>query len=181
MNPPPTSTDDIRPIRDLVTIPVQQTEPSYLPIVLWTILGFVALAVITALLVWLKRRSDAKRIPNLQQKALQQLTDSQSLITPGQSRAFSIAVSDILRGFIEARFYLPSTRRTTEEFLTDLSHESHIDLEIYQDSLNEFFHQCDHGKFSGDSLSSDEMRKLSDAVRDVVQAESNPIEKPPQS
>ncbi len=45
---------------------------------------------------------------------------SGALMQPGSAREFSIAVSDIVRNYIEAAFNVTATHRTTEEFLHDL-------------------------------------------------------------
>lgn len=166
--------DDIRPIHDTITIPPQISpeHTSYGTIILWSIAGVLLLAGIIALLLWLKRRAEARRIPNLQQKALKKLEKASELMTASQSRAYSIAVSDILRQFIEERFYLPSTRRTSDEFLQDLSRNPHIDLGPYRENLEAFFEQSDRGKFSGDSLSQSLMQSLHDTARQVIESES---------
>lgn len=165
---------DIRPIREAVTIPAPPSltaETSYLPLILWVIGSILALAAIAALILYLKRRSEANRIPNLQQKAIQQLADSQKLMTPALSREYTIAVSNILRQFIEARFLLPSTRLTTPEFLQQITQDTSLDLGPYRESLEQFFNRCDFGKFSGHTLPSEEMTTLHQAALDVIQSE----------
>jgi len=176
MLPPTTNAtppQDIRPIRDAVQIPVvtPTAETSYLSIALWVIGGLLALAAIIVLVRWLKRRAEANRIPNLQQKALRELEEAKKLISPEQSRDFAIAVSDTLRRFIEGRFNLPSTRQTTPEFLEHLSKNTTLDLGPYSNALTQFFTQCDFGKFSGSSITTDQMNALHKAALDVVQVE----------
>ena len=175
-------TQDIRPIRDAVTIPAPPSPPaevSHLPLILWIICGIVALAAIAALIIYLKRRAEANRIPNLQQKAIIQLSDCKKLMTPAHSREFTIAVSNILRTFIESRFQLPSTRLTTPEFLTKITHDTTLDLGPYQKSLCEFFNQCDFGKFSGNELDAESLLKLHQTALEVVHAEQAPRTNPP--
>jgi len=173
MIPPTNQAEDIRPIREAVSIhiPTPEAETSHLPLILWVLGGVAAIAALIALAIWLKRRAEAKRIPNLKQKAIQHLTDSQKLMTPEHSREFAIAVSNILRQFIEARFKLPSTRRTTPEFLQHISQDKNLSLGVYRKNLDHFFNKCDLGKFSGHTFSAKEMTTLHQAALDVIQSE----------
>ncbi len=170
---PPAPPQDIRPIREAVTIPTStpEAESSTLPLILWALCGIVAISIVIAFILWLKRRAETKRIPNLQQKAIQQLKDIQKFMTPEHSREYTIAVSNTLRQFIEFRFNLPSTRRTTPEFLQQITQDPSFDLGPYQKSLDHFFPQCDIGKFSGHTLTSEEMTTLHQAALNVIQSE----------
>jgi len=172
----PTSPQDIRPIRDAVEIPVLSppAESSHSHTVLWVIGGIIALIAAIAIIRWLKHRAEANRIPNLQQKALQELEAAKKLISTEHSREFAIAVSDTLRRFIEGRFNLPTTRQTTPEFLEELSKNTTLDLGPYSNALTEFFTQCDFGKFSGSSITPEQMTNLHQAAVNVVQVEQTP-------
>jgi len=171
----PAPPQDIRPIREAVNIPVPTppAETSHLSSALWVIGGLTALITIIALVRWLKLRAEANRLPNLQQKALHELEKAKQLISPEHSRAFSIAVSDTLRHFIESRFNLPSTRQTTPEFLQHLQTDTTLDLGPYRESLQEFFTQCDFGKFSGNTLPPDQMTTIHQAAINVVKVEQS--------
>ena len=89
-----------------------------------------------------------------------------------RSRDYSISVSDIVRQFIESRFQLPVTQRTTQEFIRELTDKGEVDLGPYRQTLDHFLNQCDFGKFSGDTLHSHDMEKLHEAALDVVQCEA---------
>ena len=162
--------DDIRPIRGAVTIPEPETKPviSELTKTAAKISGAILLA--TALLVAI-RRAKTSRIPNLQQKAISALEETKSIMAEDRSRDYSISVSDIVRHFIESRFQLAITQRTTQEFIRELADNNEVDLGPYRQTLDHFLNQCDFGKFSGDALSSHEMEKLHTAALDVVQCE----------
>ena len=84
--------------------------------------------------------------------ALQRLEDIRALMRPQSAREFSIAVSDIVRSYIEQGFELTATHRTTEEFLRDLLEFPHAALARHRALLSEFLHQCDLVKFAGMSL-----------------------------
>ena len=167
----PPATDDIRPIRGPITIP--EPEPSSIPTTAIQIgFGLLGLIAIVAIIIWLKRRAEARRLPGLQQKAIKALDSAQQLITEDQSRDYTISVSDIVRSFIEKRFKLPATQRTSEEFISELAKGNTVDLGPYSETIQHFLNQCDFGKFSGDTLNSEEMKNLHQAALQVVQCES---------
>lgn len=164
-------TNDIRPLRGEVPIP--EPEISTLPTtILQVVIILLSIVAITLLIIWLKRRAAARRIPNLQQKAIEELNQASKLITDRQSRKYSISASDIVRHFLLARFKLPATQQTTQEFITGLTTTSDLDLGPYHASLSHFLEQCDFGKFSGDNLSTSDMETLHQAAVEVVNCES---------
>jgi hypothetical protein len=102
--------------------------------------------------------------------ALQRLDEIGALMQPARAREFSIAASDIVRLYIEQRFSVTATRRTTEEFLRDLLGSSDAALAQHQGLLGEFLHQCDIVKFAAQSLTSLNMESLRQSARAVVLA-----------
>jgi hypothetical protein len=154
--------EDIRDIRG----------PKYLlPDWLWSALlgGAVLLALsIYGLLRW--RRSRASRVLLPYEIALQRLEEIAALMSPARAREFSIAVSDIIRLYIEQRFNVTATRRTTEEFLRDLLDSSDAALARHQGLLGEFLHQCDFVKFAALSLTQQNMESLRQSARAFVLA-----------
>jgi hypothetical protein len=66
--------------------------------------------------------------------------------------AFAVAASDIIRSYIEVRFGVTVTRRTTDEFLADLSASPDSALNMLRPLLNEFLSRCDYAKFAGSSV-----------------------------
>ena len=174
---PPTSPsgDDIRPIRGAVVIP--EPEASTFPqTAAQSAAAIVIIAAIIGLILWLKHRAKTRRIPNLQQKALSALEQTKSMMTEHQSRDYAISVSDIVRHFMESRFRLAVTQRTTQEFIQELTANNQVDLDPYRQTLDHFLNQCDFGKFSGDALASHDMEQLYTAALDVVQCEPTTTE-----
>jgi Domain of unknown function (DUF4381) len=157
--------EDIRDIRG----------PKYLlPDWLWPAL--IAGAVLLALSVyglWRWRRSRTARVLLPHEIALQRLDDIAALMLPARAREFSIAVSDIVRLYIEQRFSVTATRRTTEEFLRDLLDSSDTALARHQGLLGEFLHQCDFVKFAALSLTRQNMESLRQSARAFVLATAN--------
>jgi len=168
----PPQTEDIRPIRDAVDIPVPQPETSQMPLIVQIIIAILVLAAIIGLVIWLRRRAAANRIPNLRKAATAKLKSIRKLMAPETSREYTIEVSNILREFIEKRFHLPATSQTSEEFLRDLSTKNPVDLGPYKDALVHFFRQCDVGKFSSRPLSHDELKVLESSAQEVIESEN---------
>jgi hypothetical protein len=157
--------EDIRDIRG----------PKYLlPDWFWPVL--IGGAVLLALCVyglWRRRRGRAARVLLPHEIALQRLEEIAALMLPARAREFSIAVSDIVRVYIEQRFSVTATRRTTEEFLRDLLDSSEAALARHQGLLGEFLHQCDFVKFAALSLTQQNMESLRQSARAFVLATAN--------
>jgi hypothetical protein len=122
---------------------------------------------------WKRRR----RLPRTLQPfeiALQRLEDIRTLLDPASVREFSIAISDVVRQYIEAEFKVTATHRTTEEFLHDLLESSNAALAAHRNLLAEFLHQCDVAKFAGVGLSRQIMESLHQSARSFVIESSKP-------
>jgi hypothetical protein len=128
--------------------------------------------------IW-RWRSNRRAPPLLPHElALQRLEAIRSLMQPSSVREFSTAVSDIIRGYIEQRFDVTATRRTTEEFLRDLLGNSNESLARQQGLLGDFLHQCDFVKFAALSLTLNNMESLLQSARAFVLATAKPTETP---
>ena len=108
--------------------------------------------------------------------ALQRLEDIRSLMLPSQAREFSTAASDIVRWYIEQRFDVTATRRTTEEFLRDLLQSSNASLARHQGLLGDFLYQCDFVKFAAQSLTVQNMETLRQSACAFVLETAKPDE-----
>ncbi len=108
--------------------------------------------------------------------ALQRLEGVRALMQPQKAGAFSIAVSDIVRSYIERAFGFTATQRTTEEFLRDLLELPNSTLVRHRALLSEFLHQCDLVKFAGVSLTLQNMESLHRSAGDFVRATARPEE-----
>jgi succinate dehydrogenase hydrophobic anchor subunit len=127
---------------------------------------------------WIKRRRQPRLLLPYEQ-ALQRLEELRPLMQPRSAREFSIAVSDIVRGYIEQRFDATAAHRTTEEFLRDLLESTNPTLARHRPLLSEFLHQCDLVKFAGVSLSVANMESLQQSARAFVLETAKP--EPPTS
>ena len=139
----------------------------------WVLPALIAGAVLIALGIYGSRRRRRNRtvwvlLPH--ELALQRLEDIGALMRPARAREFSTAASDIVRQYIEQRFNVTATRRTTEEFLRDLLGSSDAALAQHQGLLGEFLHQCDVVKFAAQSLTQRNMESLRESARAFVLA-----------
>jgi hypothetical protein len=105
-----------------------------------------------------RRRILAIQLPH--ELALERLQAARALMHPETVRDFSITVSDIVRRYIEERFRVMATHRTTEEFLHDLLDPSNALLTAHRASLAEFLNHCDLVKFGGFRLSAQNMQSM---------------------
>jgi len=152
--------DDIRDIRGPKGIfPIWQVAVLLAGAALLAIGGYTAWR-------WARRRS-----PKARQRfeiALQQLEGIRTLMQPSSVREFSIAISDIVRRYIEDEFQITATHRTTEEFLHDLLESSNASLAAHRNLLAQFLNQCDVAKFAGVGLSMRIMETLHQSARSFV-------------
>jgi hypothetical protein len=161
--------EDIRDIRG----PKFIFPPWLLPAV---IAGVVLLALgALGLWRWLRRRRRPRVLLPFE-IALQRLEEMRALMQPEDAREFSIAVSDVVRRYIEERFGVTATHRTTEEFLHDLLESSHAPLARHRALLSEFLQQCDLVKFAGMSLTLQNMESLHHSARAFVLETAQPDE-----
>jgi hypothetical protein len=139
----------------------------------WVLPAVIAGAIIIALViygVWRWRRNRRARVLLPHEIALQRLEEIRTLMQPAHAREFSTAASDIVRNYIEQRFDVTATRRTTEEFLRDLLETPNASLARHQSLLGEFLLQCDFVKFAGMSLNEQDMESLRQSARVFILA-----------
>jgi hypothetical protein len=152
---------------------------------LWQLLAWIAVGALAAIggYVWWRRmrRAPAPRPLAVFEIALQRLEDIRSLLHPSTVREFSIAISDVVRQYIEAQMKITATHRTTEEFLRDLLDSSNAALATHRNLLAEFLQACDMAKFAGVGLSMRIMESLHSSARSFVIETSKPVATPPRA
>jgi hypothetical protein len=164
--------EDIRDIRGPVYIIPAWLIPALIAgVILLALAGY-------AVWRWMRRPRRTRALLPFE-LALQRLENIRLLMQPQNAREFSTAVSDIVRSYIEQRFDVIATHRTTEEFLRDLLETTNASLAKHRALLSEFLHQCDLVKFGGMSLTLQNMESLHDSARVFVLETAKPEEPAP--
>ena len=110
--------------------------------------------------------------------AFEELEKAKSLMTPEMAEGFSIMVSKTIRTYIEKRFRMRATRKTTHEFITQVAAESSSELNRHSETLREFLAHCDMAKFARQTFSREQMQKMHQiAWRFVEETQPKPEEK----
>jgi hypothetical protein len=161
------SAEDIRDIRGPKAVPGSWVLPAAL-------VGALVVA-LCAYAVWRRRhRAASPRTLTLSERTLQSLESTRPLMRPATAREFGIAASEAIRGYIEKRFDVVATQRTTEEFLQTLLQSSNEALARHRALLAEFLQQCDFVKFAGASLAVADMESLLRSARSFVLETAEP-------
>ena len=144
---------DIRDIRGPIHIP----DPR-----LWV---FYALGgILLLLLTWIAWKWFSKKKPLHSKKAFEiafeELEKAKALMTPEMAEKFSVMVSKTIRTYIENRFKMSATRKTTHEFITQVAAEPSSELNHHSEPLREFLVHCDLAKFARQTFSRKQMQKM---------------------
>ncbi len=162
--------EDIHDIRG----PIHLTPPWMKA--LWILLGALILAILGVMIRHFRKQARApSKLPH--EIAWEELQETLKILKPGNAREFSIAISWIIRTYIEARFQVRAAHRTTEEFLHDLLNHSQSPLAQYSSALNDFLYHCDLAKFARWELNVDEMKAMHGSARRFVE-ETRPQPEP---
>ncbi len=143
----------------------------------WVVYGGIILGlVVLGLIAWwirkLARRPKPVRSPRDRAlEELQRIGDEIETMTPYE---FSIAVSNILRGYVTEQYNLPVTRQTSVEFLSMLAKSSPF-LPEEKSLLEDFLGRCDLIKFARyDATPHDSRLLLEEATQFVKGAKLEP-------
>ena len=117
----------------------------------WVLLAVVIAGVVGFLI---RRRHAARRAAlggqvaaRAHVDALAELEKARALMSPPQSRPYGIAVSGIVRHYLERRFALVAPRRTTGEFLLETAASAELEP-AHRELLSAFLGSCDFLKFA---------------------------------
>lgn len=153
------SGEDIRDIHGPIPIPSQRSA--------WWVVAEVSVlsTAIVAFILYARRR---KPVLSPDQRALQALRGTGSLVG-GDARAFSFAVSEIVRVYVEEAFHLRASHRTTDELLAELMQDN-SPVASHRADLGDFLHHCDLAKFAGWSLPRADMEAMLSSAETFVRA-----------
>ncbi len=168
MNPTP---DDIRDIHGPIAIPYWWIHLAEGAVVV------LALAALYATYRAIRRWYRKEHAKTAAQIALERLARAKDLLTTQSSAKFSAEVSDTVRAYIEARFSLPASHRTTEELFRDLVDATSSPIASHREALEEFLSWCDLAKFARLALSAENAESVIEAGRSFVEATAAPVAK----
>jgi hypothetical protein len=100
--------------------------------------------------------------------ALESLAKTRGLMQPENAQRFSLAVSEIVRLFIEECLPVRAAHRTTHEFLRDLVNFPNSPLAAHRETLRDFLHHCDLAKFARWSLTVPRMEAMLESANAFV-------------
>ena len=123
-------------------------------------LGLVGVSAAAWKLLGRQRRKLAYEI------ALERLENTRPLMREFHAEPFCLAVSDVVREFIEEELLVRAMHRTTNEFL----HLSLSDLQLtpHRDTLANFLQHCDLAKFARWSLTIPQMEAILSSAKEFV-------------
>src|SRR5260370_30099390 len=133
--------EDIRDIRGPKTVTGSWVLPAVLA-------GAIVIALCAYAVSRRRHRGTRNQSLTLSEQALERLEKTRPLMRPATAREFGIAASEVIRNYIEKRFNVIATQRTTEEFLQTLLQSSNEMLARHRSLLEEFLQQCDLVKFA---------------------------------
>ena len=114
----------------------------------------------------LRRRRQQRKLAY--EIALERLENTRPLMRESNAEPFSLAVSEIVRQFVEEVLPVRAAHRTTDEFLRDLTSLSYLPLVQHRDSLADFLRHCDLAKFARWSLTVSQMDAMLESARAFV-------------
>lgn len=132
----------------------------------WLAVGAVALGLVgVSAAAWKLLRRQHRKLPY--EIALERLENTRPLMREFHAEPFCLAVSDVVREFIEEVLQVRALYRTTNEFLQEVS-LSDVQLAPHRDTLANFLQHCDLAKFARWSLTVPQMEALLSSAKNFV-------------
>jgi len=131
----------------------------------WLMVGAAALGLVgVSAAAWKLLRRQRRKLPY--EIALERLENTRQLMREFHAEPFCLAVSDVVREFIEEVLLVRAMHRTTNEFL----HISLSDPQLapHRDTLANFLQHCDLAKFARWSLTVPQMETMLSSAKDFV-------------
>jgi len=150
--------EDIRDIRP----PIHIAPP--FPWLAWTAGGIAVAALGFASWKLLRRKNHKNRY----EIALERLEKTRALMHEVDAEPFCLAISEIVREFVEETLPVRAMHRTTDEFLRDLTDLSCNALIPHRGTLANFLEHCDLAKFARWSLTIPQMEALLESAKEFV-------------
>jgi len=147
----PSEEGDIRGIKDPLVLP-----GNYRKWIIWGSIGFASLVLAGALFyIWRRKRAGKGLLPEkivpprpAHEIALEELTaiKESSLLQEGKVKEYYVQISEVIRRYVEGRYFIVAMELTTFEFIENLirSEVSTEEIEMF----HEFLITCDLVKFA---------------------------------
>jgi hypothetical protein len=100
-----------------------------------------------------------RQVRAAQEDALASLQELFAMVEEGQGKPYAIESSRIIRTYVERRFDIGASRRSTEEFLHEVQYSPQLAPEN-QELLGQFLNFCDYLKFARGIASQEELEGL---------------------
>jgi hypothetical protein len=158
------------PERDIIDIRGPIHIPAPFPWLAWSAGGLLAAGIGAGAWAFLKRQR--RKLPY--EIALEKLEATRPLMEYENAKPFSLAVSEIVRLFIEECLPVRAAHRTTSEFFRDLVSLPESALAAHHETLAEFLDHCDLAKFARWSLTVPQMEAMLGSASAFVVAIGKP-------
>jgi hypothetical protein len=152
------------PEQDIIDIRPPIHIPAAFPWMVWSAGALAAAGLGYG--AWMLRRRPGRKLPY--EIALENLARTRGLMQPENAQRFSLAVSEIVRLFIEECLPVRAAHRTTHEFLRDLVNFPNSPLAAHRETLRDFLHHCDLAKFARWSLTVPRMEAMLESANAFV-------------
>ena len=178
----PSEAGDIRDIK-----PPMEIERDWMRIIRFAAAGLIVLIIAILIFIYIKRRKEGKSLIPHREKPkrppheialdeLEQLLKEQ-LLENGEIKQFYIRISEIIRQYIEGRYYIVALEMTTLQ-LVDTMKDAEIEHEDIQ-LVEDFLMQCDLVKFAKYIPTADENQRAVDLGFEIVNKTKIVIEPEP--
>lgn len=157
--------DELRGIRGLAVDGFWETHWQWAaPLCAFGLVAFIALA------IWAVKRVRRPKSLSARERAMQELTQARALLahdTPEGDKAYAVAVSQALRGYLERAVGLRAPEQTTEEFLQAARSSQDIEHDALR-ALEEFLKLCDLAKFARHAFGHEEREQLYQTAKTFI-------------
>ena len=177
----PSEEGDIRGIKDPLVLP-----RNYRKWIIWGSIGFASLILACALFyIWRRKRTGKGLLPEkivpsrpAHEIALEELTaiKESSLLQEGKVKEFYVQISEVIRRYVEGRYFIVAMELTTFELIENLQ-RSEISAEEIE-MFHEFLITCDLVKFAKFKPTSAENSANLDEAFEIVQRTKLVYEEP---
>ena len=165
-----------KPIKNIIFV-----KPSWLDYIWYIIAGLVLIALaVAATIYYLKNKKATPKPPPpaipLQDRTLRMLEEleTKQLWQKNQVKEYYVALTDIVRGYIEERFQTPALELTTDELLYKV--QLHRELQPYHSLLSMILSTADLAKFAkGQPLPQEHFDAMDNAKKFVDSSRPKPV------